>query len=107
MQPPRYTGDSPIAQLAPQPASARRSLPTYNSHRPTASAANASGFLLTALSNARPNLVAQHSSCLRASHKALTSFTSNLKLKAQWRVADDAIMCRELLVKFQFESRIY
>jgi hypothetical protein len=39
--------------LPPPP---RPSPPTFNSHSPAAPAANASGFLLTALSNARPNL---------------------------------------------------
>jgi hypothetical protein len=47
-EPPHQT--TPSLPTQPRPASA-----TCNSHRPTASAASASGFLLTALSNARTN----------------------------------------------------
>ncbi|MGC2058020.1 MAG: hypothetical protein WA653_07140, partial [Candidatus Sulfotelmatobacter sp.] len=64
---PGYAARSPIhTSRVPLP-------PTFNPHSSTASAANASGFLLTALSNARDN-THSHAFCpVRASDKALTS----------------------------------
>jgi hypothetical protein len=75
MQLPRNISNTRIGRLAHHAHAVRvPDLPTCNSHSPTASAANASGFLLTALSNARTDtLVQTHSSALRASDKALTS----------------------------------
>src|SRR6516165_12410137 len=63
-------------QLTPPTSAASLSLPTCNSHRP-ASAANASGFLLTPLSNARPNTPSSAFCRVRASDKAVTSPRSN------------------------------
>ena len=81
------------------PASAA-SLSAHNSHSPAASAANASGFLLTALSNARPNARCSTLFQLRASDKALTSLGQcwrarliNGLLKLNWVSVD--------LTKFQ------
>jgi hypothetical protein len=45
----------PIRRLARSHVSRVPPPPPFNSYRPAASAANASGFLLTALSNVRPN----------------------------------------------------
>src|SRR5580765_6288705 len=77
MSPPCSIREPPDQMTRSLPPPPRPSPPTFNSHSPAAPPANASGFLLTALSNARPNLVAQHSSCLRASDKALTSLGRN------------------------------
>src|SRR5262244_597145 len=67
-QPPHRSARSLLLRR-PRPSSA-----TFNSHRPTASAANASGFLLTVLSKARHNIVATPShSRMRASDKTLAS----------------------------------
>jgi len=80
MQPPRDTGDPPDCSTRSTTGTRSPLLPTCNSHKPTASAANASGFLLTALSNARTALMSPHALTLRASDKALTSLDGYRRL---------------------------
>src|SRR5262249_12670513 len=65
-----------VVRLAPTHLSRVPLPPTFNPHRP-ASAANASGFLLTALSNAhaKHSFSCNYAEC--ASDKALTSFSSD------------------------------
>ena len=84
--------NGPVTRLAPRfPPTQRCHLsrvplpPTFNPHSSTASAANASGFLLTALSNARDN-THSHAFCpVRASDKALTFLSRDPKQwQAEW-----------------------
>jgi hypothetical protein len=71
---PQHLSTDLIDSITTPPAVRVPPSPTCNSHGPTASAANASGFLLTALSNARINTCWSALSNLRASDKALTLF---------------------------------
>jgi hypothetical protein len=91
--------NSPVARLAPRFTPTQRSHlsrvplpPTFNPHRP-ASAANASGFLLTALSNARRNTHSPAFCPQCASDKALTS-SAHYPLIRHW--------CEECLNAFAF-----
>src|SRR5215470_775776 len=87
---------------SPLPAVRVPPSPTCNSHSPTASPANASGFLLTALSNARTNTRLSALSNLRASDKALTLSRSFCDRFTQ---ADLSMKNRVPLYKGQTASR--